>query len=178
PRERRAERPRLPSAQGATPVWPGDRRRGMFRSTTSIRFRRLLLVGAVVAVAIVPTASAVGRPPDVQDAASATLAAQVSPPDVRDTALRISVAVPDVIERYAAAHPYGLGLSSVATAVSRPPDISDAALSAQYASLPASNAGFSWTDWAIGIGSGIGLALLLAGCAMASRQVRHRVQTA
>ncbi|HZT46230.1 MAG TPA: hypothetical protein VFA24_08635 [Gaiellaceae bacterium] len=130
-------------------------------STTLIRFRRLLLVGAVVAGAIVPTASAVGRPPDVQDAASATLAAQVSPPDVRDAALR-----------------NGLRLSSVEAGVSRPPDISDAALSVQYGSLPTSDTGFSWTDWAIGIGSGIGLALLLGGCALTSRQLRRRIQTA
>ena len=45
----------------------------MHTSTTLTRFRRLLVVGAVVAGAIVPAAAAVGRPPDVQDAASSNL---------------------------------------------------------------------------------------------------------
>ena len=35
----------------------------MHTSTTLTRFRRLLVVGAVVAGAIVPAAAAVGRPP-------------------------------------------------------------------------------------------------------------------
>ena len=151
----------------------------MHTSTTLTRFRRLLVVGAVVAGAIVPAATAVGRPPDVQDTASAALLAQLSPPDVRDAAAGSSVIVPDVIERYASAHPYGSGLLQQVS-VPRPPDVADAALTAQYgsASISTSTGGFNWGDWAIGIGSGIGMALILGAGLVTSRQVRQRVRTA
>jgi hypothetical protein len=191
----------------------------MHTSTTLIRFRRLLVVSAVLAGAIVPAAAAIDRPPDVQDTAGAALVAQLSPPDVRDAALRTqnaapdvleryaashpfgtallsanfeatrppdvrdaaagsSVIVPDVIERYASAHPYGGGLLQQVS-VPRPPDVTDAALTAQYGSgsISGSTSGFNWGDWAIGIGSGIGMALIL-GAGLASRQVRQRVRTA
>jgi hypothetical protein len=191
----------------------------MFQSTTLTRFRRHLLVGAIAAATIVPAAGAVTRPPDVQDAASANLVAQLSPPDVRDAALGTSlaipdvleryaavhpygaglastavdalrppdvqdaalgssVAVPDVIERYATAHPYGSGLSSQEVSVPRPPDVTDAALAAQYGSVGGSTSSFNWDDWAIGIGSGIGMALLLGGALVTSRQIRQRLRTA
>jgi hypothetical protein len=181
-------------------------------------FRRLLVLGAVIAGA---TASAVGasvaRPPDVQDTASAVTAGFVgSPPDVRDTAATLNVAVPDVLERFAVAHPYGsglsassisrppdiqdtaavlsasgpdvleryatdhpygVGLSSTPTVISRPPDVSDAAVAVQSGSFSQAS-GFHWSDWAIGIGTGMGLILLLAGGLVMGRQVRHGVQTA
>jgi hypothetical protein len=127
----------------------------------SIRLRRLLLVGAIVAGIAVPAAAAVGRPPDV-----------------RDAALRATVAVPDAFERYAAAHPYGAGLQSGPESVPRPPDISDAALTVQYGSGSQSSTGFNWGDWAIGIGSGFGLVLLLGAGLAAVRQFRHDVRTA
>jgi hypothetical protein len=39
--------------------------------------------------------------------------------------------------------------------------------------------GFDWSDWAIGIGTGLGLALLLGGGLLIGRQLRHRgIQTA
>jgi hypothetical protein len=185
-------------------------------------FRRLLVLGAVIAGA---TASAVGasvaRPPDVQDTASAVTAGFVgSPPDVRDTAATLNVAVPDVLERfavahpygsglsassisrppdiqdtaavlsasgpdvlerYATAHPYGVGLSSTSTPISRPPDVRDAAQAVQSGSFSqalSQASGFHWSDWAIGIGTGMGLILLLAGGLVMGRQVRHGVQTA
>jgi hypothetical protein len=186
---------------------------------TLIRFKRLLLLGAVVAGAIVPAAGAVGRPPDVQDTASANLAAQINrppdvrdaalgstvaaadvveryaathsrgtglsttqsivsqPPDIRDTAISLTAAAPDVVERFAIAHPYGFGLSSTSS-VSRPPDIGDTALAVQYGPAASSSTAFDWGDWAIGIGSGVGLALLLGACLLMSRQLRHRVRTA
>jgi hypothetical protein len=38
---------------------------------------------------------------------------------------------------------------------------------------------FDWSDWAIGIGTGLGLALLLGGGLLIGRQLRHRdIQTA
>src|SRR6478736_4049329 len=122
-------------------------------STTYLNwFRRLLVLGAVVAAGVITaSAGAVGRPPDVQDAATASQSTDVStPPDVQDfaTALHQTPAgliadglrlqgeaqvykqledYPDVFERYASAHPYGNGVSVSSTIVSRPPDVSDAA---------------------------------------------------
>ena len=96
----------------------------MYPSTYLSWFRRLLILGAVVAGLTASAAGArldPGTPPDVSDVASAlsTPASIVSrPPDVRDAATSVNVAAPDVFERYAAAHPYGSGLSS-ATPVSR-----------------------------------------------------------
>src|SRR5262245_51520250 len=70
-----------------------------------IWFRRLLILGAVIAGATAATAGAVGHP----SKAGARLAA----PDVLE---RYAAAhpfgagqTPDVLERYAAAHPYGAG---------------------------------------------------------------------
>jgi hypothetical protein len=125
-----------------------------------IWFRRLLVLGAVVAAGVMTTtAGAVGRPPDVQDTANALSTSDVnSPPDVQDfaTAVHQSTAgviadglrlqgeaqvyqqlqnIPDVFERYAAVHPYGQGVpGSSSTIVSRPPDVSDAAQSVQSGS--------------------------------------------
>jgi hypothetical protein len=47
-------------------------------------------------------------------------------------------------------------------------------------SAPVSGGGssFSWNDWAIGIGTGIGLALLLGAGLLVGRHQRHRVQPA
>jgi len=173
----------------------------MYQSTSLNRFRRLLLVAGIVAGAAVPSAGALTRPPDVQDAATATLTAQLSPPDVQDAAavlhgtvqgltadgLRLQAiaqtyqqqqpVVPDAFERYASAHPYGSGLSE-AFSVSRPPDVADAALAAQYNAPVQSSTDFDWGDWGIGIGSGIGMALLLGAGLVTSRQVRQRIRTA
>ncbi|HKP17592.1 MAG TPA: hypothetical protein VJT84_03870, partial [Gaiellaceae bacterium] len=62
--------------------------------------------------------------------------------------------------------------------VSRPPDVRDAAEAARFVSVGQPSSGFDWNDWAIGIGSGIGIALLLAGGLAAGLQRRHRMQTA
>jgi len=218
-----------------------------------IWFRRLLVLGAVVAAGVMTTtAGAVGRPPDVQDTASALSTSDVnSPPDVQDfaTAVHQSTAgviadglrlqgeaqvykqlenyqaalgrkadglrlqgeaqvyqqlqnIPDVFERYAVAHPYGQGVpGSSSTIVSRPPDVSDAAQSAQSGSSDetfvtrppdvtdtalavgtessSTSDGFNWGDWEIGIGMGAGLVLILCGLFIIGRQLKHRgVQTA
>ena len=78
------------------------------------RFRRLVVLGAVVATgASAATAGAVGRPPDIQDIATANLAANVSrPPDIGDVAARLSASVPDVFERYRGSSPHRRGLSA------------------------------------------------------------------
>ena len=164
----------------------------MKSSTHLIWLRRLIILGAVVAGTV----------------ASAAGAAVSRPPDVRDAAATANLAVPDVLERYATAHPYGSGLSSgsqptpvdriiaqergrqadlglfslglsaptSSTLVSRPPDVSDAAQAAESVSFTQSS-GFDWGDYAIGIGSGIGLTLILAAGLAVSWQRRHRMQT-
>jgi hypothetical protein len=161
--------------------------------------RRLLILGAVVCGLTATAAGAVGRPPDVRDAASGashavpdvferyaaahpfgnglslTPATVVSrPPDIRDTAASLSVSIPDVFERFATAHPYGSHLSTSAP-VSRPPDIDDTALAVRYSAAVQSSA-FDWGAWTIGIGTGMGLVLLLGAALVVSWQLRHRAQ--
>lgn len=144
-------------------------------------------------------AAPVSRPPDVQDAMTARHAAAASlssdsaalhttPAGLKADGLRWQgiaqvyqqkQAVPDVVERYAATHATDAGLSAPASIVSRPPDVSDAALAVRYGSTAtAGSNGFDWNDWAIGIGTGIGLALLLGAAFLMGRQLRHPVQTA
>jgi hypothetical protein len=95
------------------------------------------------------------------------------PPDVSDAAAKLKVAVPDVFERYAAAHPYGVSVSPTPLViVSRPPDVADAAEAARY--TPTGQvSGFDWTDYASGVGTGIGLALM-AGVVIAVGAVHRR----
>lgn len=172
------------------------------------RLTRLLVLGAIVAGAIASTAGAVSRPPDVRDAAAPVSGASSRPPDVRDAAVASNVEVGDAFERYAAAHPYGAGLSGQSSPVdriiaqeqgrqhdlglfslglttpesstltSRPPDVSDAADAARYSGSLGQSSSFHWGDWAIGIGTGLGLALLLGVGLMVGRQQRHRMQPA
>lgn len=255
----------------------------MKSSTYLTWFRRLLLLGAVVAGTAASAAGAVSRPPDVRDAAaalhvtpqglkadglrwqgiakvyeqigqasmpdaidryasnhlysqgvtaSATESTLVSrPPDVQDAATALHVTsqglkadglrlqgiaqayqqsgqtpIPDAFERYATAHPYG-GLSSATESrlVSRPPDVQDAAsglnavaevgrppdiadavgegpyigtLQPRPATHVSQSQSFDWGDYAIGLGSGMGLILLLGGGLTIGRQRRHHVQTA
>jgi hypothetical protein len=179
------------------------------KSSTYLNWsRRLVLLGTVAAVgAFASNAGAVGRPPDIRDAASGTSAA----PDVFEryaaahpfgVGQSATLATADVFERYMAQHPYGRRLPvsptisaarppdiqdtaapinrmrSGPTRVSRPTDSSDTALAVQSSVIGRSQ-GFDWNDWGIGIGTGIGLAALLLGIAVVmSRQLRHRPRTA
>ncbi|HKP16937.1 MAG TPA: hypothetical protein VJT84_00570, partial [Gaiellaceae bacterium] len=175
-------------------------------SSSLHRLTRILVLGAVLAGATASIATAgATRPPDVRDVAASLGQAYVgSPPDIRDVATTGNLAVPDAFERFATAHPYGVGLSSqigstllsrppdvrdaaeaaaaapdvieryatahpygaglspatTSTLVSRPPDVRDAAEAARFVSVGQPSSGFDWNDWAIGIGSGIGIALL------------------
>jgi hypothetical protein len=225
----------------------------MKSSNYLIRLTRVLVLGAVVAGTAASVAGAynsrppdvrdaagaitgtyLGSPPDVRDAAATNLAVSDvferyatahpygvglsfatesfvgRPPDVRDAAA-LNVAVPDVLERFAASHPYGIGISSAtestllarppdvrdaaasaseslnriglsstthSTPVSRPPDVRDAAQALATGSVSSQSRGFDWGDWAIGIGTGMGLILFLAGGLVMGRQLRHHVQTA
>jgi hypothetical protein len=154
------------------------------------RFTKILVFGAIVASAAAPAAGAVGRPPDVSDAASSLAGSYISsPPDVRDAAKHL--AVPDAFERYAASHSYGRGVSppqQVGIPFYTPKMLAahfsrEARLYQPRPSVPAVSdtpvaSGFDWSAWAIGLGSGIGLILALGGGLAMGRQWRHRVQTA
>jgi hypothetical protein len=139
------------------------------------------------------------RPPDIQDAMTARHAAaaklnsgstalHTTPAGLKADGLRWQgiaqvyqqkQAVPDVVERYAATHSGGGRLVVPESLAPRPPDVSDAALAARYGSTATNqSSGFDWNDWAIGIGTGIGLALLLGAAFLMGRQLRHPVQTA
>jgi hypothetical protein len=120
-------------------------------------FRRLLILGAVVSALSIAQSAAAGVPT----------------PDTQSTAGTVLVA-PDAFERFAEAHPYGLGLSNTA-AVSRPPDVADAARTGGTG--PSTQPSVSWGDWAIGIGVGAALAVLF-GAALLMDHRRHDVQTA
>ena len=176
----------------------------MRRSNPLTSFGKLLVLGAVVAgvtasaamaIPVVDpqdsgtavTAAPVSRPPDVQDAATAQNAPTAA--GLRADGQRLQgiaqaygqlKAAPDVVERYAATHSSGAGLSPApAVSATRPPDVSDTALAVRYGSTSTVKSdGFDWNDWAIGIGSGLGLALLLGAALLMGRQLRHPVQTA
>jgi hypothetical protein len=178
----------------------------MFRFTLN-RFKRHLLVAGVVAGAIVPVAAAGGGQTahslNVDSLRGQGMVNGYQPqsavPDVFERYVAThSQLSPDVFERYVTAHPYGQGLSLMVAqstedrivddsfrdtpSVAAPPGdrlvddyFRDAPTLA--ASVPA-DGGFNWGDWAVGIGSGIGMALLLAAGLVTSRQVRQRVGAA
>ena len=151
-------------------------------SPSLIWFRRLIVLGAVVAGV---TASAAG--------ASAVPAGAV--PDVLERYAAAhpygTSAVPDVLERYAAAHPYGAGPSTalgterivddwfrdptpiVTPAGERIVDDSFRDAPVVVAS-PQSGSGLDWEDFGIGAGAMLGLTLLLAGLGLGTLAVRHR----
>ena len=99
---------------------------------------------------------------------------------------------PDAFERYAASHPYGKAAPTPQRV--GVPQYTPAMLAAHYnredllynprPSLPTNarptvSTGFDWSDWAIGIGTGLGLALILGGGLLMGRHLRHRgIQTA
>jgi hypothetical protein len=179
----------------------------MNTSTYLRRFSRLLILGAVIAGATASVAGAVGRPPNISDAATAN----ATVPDVFEryaASHPYGTPVPDVLERYAASHPYGTPVPDVleryaashpyGTPVSPPQQVgvplyTPERLAAHFdhedllytprpslSATPRANLsqGFDWSDWAIGLGSGIALILGLGGVLAFARQWRHRLQTA
>ena len=154
----------------------------MTTSTYSTRLIRMLVLGAVVAGTAASTAGALVT--DVRDSGGSAQAYKQSQaaPDVLE---RFVIAhpygirpVPDAIERFATAHPYGL----------QPvPDVLErfstahpygAGLSSGTQSALSQSSGFDWADYGIGIGSGMGVILVLAAGLAMGWQRRHRMQTA
>jgi hypothetical protein len=92
---------------------------------------------------------------DTSDVVSRYLRSHAIGPNDRAGSLGASSAFvpsPDVFERYASAHPYGVGLT---------------------ASVAASG-GFRWGDYGAGVGTGIGVVLLLAGGLIATPMWRRQ----
>jgi hypothetical protein len=108
------------------------------------RLKRWLGLGLALGALSAPAAQAATRP---DDRAGPVRAVGTAGP------------VPDVFERYAAAHPYGTGISATVSVVS--------------------GGGFDWGDYGAGVGTGIGAILLLAGglTAVPARR-RQRIRTA
>jgi hypothetical protein len=149
----------------------------MHSTTHLIRLARTLAVAAVVAGAAVSAAQAGTGPldrgtPDTRDAAQTAVS---------------QAALPDVIERYAAAHPYGQTRAPAEVIAShfkhedalyRAQDSASGLPRSATAIQPGASDGFDWSDYGVGIGTGIGLVLLFAGGLAGARQRRHRMQAA
>jgi len=137
----------------------------MHSSTTLIRFRRLIVLGAVVVCA---AATAVG----------ASAARTIAPPDVVERYAAThdpnSATAPDVIERYVTVH--SLGLPGVTPTGGTGQVVADS-LGDTARSVPSTSSGrggLDWTDFGIGAGAMLGLTLLVAGLSLVAVAMRHR----
>lgn len=110
-----------------------------------------LVVGLTLLAFAAPAAQAGTRPNDRSDVISRYLHSHASSRGVSPA----DAPVPDAFERYAAAHPYGVGL--VPTTV-------------------AGSTAFDWGDYGAGVGTGIGVFLVLAGVLIAM-PARRRQRT-
>jgi hypothetical protein len=167
----------------------------MYSSTYLTWFRRLLILGAVVAGLTASAAGArldPGTPPDVRDVASSFTTSATSPVD------RI-VAQEQGRQRDLGLFSLGLGPQAIEPTwehqLHSPPAVSPYPTSAglkadglrwqgtarvyEQQSAPVSGGSdFAWGDWAIGVGAGLGVVVLLGVGLMVGRQQRHRVQPA
>jgi hypothetical protein len=154
----------------------------MTSSTPLIWFRRLLVLGSVVAVAAALAAGASGA---------------VTPSAAPDVFERYAAAHPygsasgpDVLERYAAAHPYGVGASALGTdrivddSFRDPTPITTPARerivddyfgdAPTIVASPTTGNGLDWQDFGIGAGAMLGLTLLVTGLGLGALLLRHR----
>jgi hypothetical protein len=151
----------------------------MTASSTMARFGWALVLATAVALVVAAAAGASGRPPDVADTAAALAAVPTatdvgSPPDVRDATEAYQAAAPDVLERYVAVHPSGVALSGVeAGPAARPPDVADAALAVSATPAATGGSGFAWSEYLIGIGTGVVVLGLLAAFVVGGRHYWH-----
>jgi hypothetical protein len=174
----------------------------MKRSNYLIWFRRLVVLGAVVAGVTASSAAAVPML-DPQDTPATPATGHTTPLGLRADGLRwqaIAKAyqqsrqapVPDVLERYAAAHPYGQGAFARTLATERIVDdsfhdptpivtpagdriVDDYFRDAPTAVAPNSGGnGLDWGDFGIGAGVMLGLALLVSGLGLGAVAMRHR----
>jgi hypothetical protein len=179
----------------------GDRRRTMKGSNYLNWFRRLLVLGAVVAGVTASSAAAIPML-DPQSSPAPSASSHTTPLGVRADGLRWQaiakayqqspqVAVPDVFERYATAHPYGAG-TAAAVGTDRIVDDSfrDPAPIATPAgervvddyfrdsptvvASPTSGNGLDWEDFGIGAGAMFGLTALVIGLGLGAVAMRHR----
>jgi hypothetical protein len=118
-------------------------------SSTHNRFTKALVLGAIVAAAAAPVAGATGHPAGTRNAA-----------------------VPDVLERYAAAHPFGTDALKSTQATDRIVDDYFRDAPTVVTSTP-SGSGLDWQDFGIGAGAMLGLTLLVAGLALGAVAMRH-----
>jgi hypothetical protein len=167
----------------------------MYSSSYLKWFRRLLILGAVVAGLTASAAGArldPGTPPDVRDVASSLATSAGSPVDriivqeqgrQRDLGLFSLGLGPQAIEP---TWEHQLHSPAPASQYPTPAGLKADGLRWQgiarvyeQQSVPASaGSDFAWGDWAIGIGAGLGLVLMFAVGLMVGRQLRHRVQPA
>jgi hypothetical protein len=169
-----------------------------------IWFRRLVLLGAVVAGL---TASAAGAVPmlDPQDTPANPVVSHTTPQGLRADGLRWQAiakayqdggqaSVPDVFERYAASHPYGqaafareIGTERIVDDSFRDPTpivtpagdriVDDYFRDAPAAAPTSGGNGLDWSDFGIGAGAMLGLALLVSGLGLGTGAMRHRADT-
>jgi hypothetical protein len=99
--------------------------------------------------------------PDTSDVVSRYLRSHAPRPNDPAGSLGVNptyASVPDVFERYASAHPYGAGLAATSVVAT---------------------AGFRWSDYGAGVGTGIVAVLLLIGGLLATpTRRRQRTQPA
>jgi hypothetical protein len=158
----------------------------MTNFTSLIWFRRLFVLGSVVAVAAAAAsgASASGNTPSG------------AAPDVFERYAAShpysSAVMANVLERYAAAHPYGRASVAPAVGTDRIVDdwfrdptpivtsageriVDDSFRDAVRATaLPSTGDSLDWADFGIGAGAMLGLTMLMAGLGLGALTLRHR----
>ena len=151
--------------------------------------RRLVVLGAAIAAVTASTAGAVRPADDGGPTAQNLPIAVMPPPTVSEAAVLADQSsmvnqTPNGLDGTAvAATPPTVSKAAAPTdrssAAMPPPSAGDAAaLADQGSGSVTPSSGFAWTDWAIGIGTGLGIVLLLGAGFVVSRQMRHHPQPA
>jgi hypothetical protein len=165
-------------------------------------FRRLAVLGAVVA-GLTASAAGAAPMLDPQDTPANPVLSHTTPQGLRADGLRwLAIAkayqstqqapAPDVFERYVASHPYGQGVVAPALGTERIVDDSfrdpapivtpagDRIVDDSFRDAPTvapatpSGNGLDWSDFGIGAGAMLGLALLVTAVGLGAVTMRHR----